>query len=173
MVSNSTPWGSLRTPDPGENDDVDMPVSQPRADQVPSQTPRRASARARKVRPSLAAVPAWVRGQLTSTPGRLRLASLLVVIGALILGGVAFSAERARSQAARAAASQTEPLLVEAVSLYAALSDADATATTTFLKGGLEPPARRARYVNDLRAASTALAELSRQVGDSATARDR
>jgi len=151
---------------------VDVPVSQPSADQVPSQTPRRASARARMMRPSFGAVPAWVRGHLTSTPGRLGLASVLVVIGALILGGVAFIAERARSQAAHAVASQTEPLLVEAVSLYAAMSDADATATTTFLKGGLEPPARRARYVNDLRAASTSLAELSRQVGDSATARD-
>ncbi len=124
------------------------------------------------MRPSLAAVPAWVRRQLTSTPGRLGLASVLVVIGAVILGSVAFSAERARSQAAQAVASQTEPLLEEAVSLYAALSDADATATTTFLKGGLEPPGRRARYVNDLGAASTSLAELSRQVGDSATARD-
>jgi hypothetical protein len=149
-----------------------MPVSEPHGEPVPSQAPSRADARARTTRPSLGSVPAWVRGQLTSTPGRLGLASLLVVVGALILGGVAFSAERARSQAAQAVASQTEPLLVQAVSLYAALSDADATATTTFLKGGLEPPARRARYVNDLRVATTSLAELSRQVGDSATARD-
>jgi hypothetical protein len=151
---------------------MDMPVSQPRGEQVPKQAPSRTGARTRTTRPSLGSVPAWVRGQLTSTPGRLGLASVLVVIGALILGSVAFSAERARSQAAQAVASQTEPLLVEAVTLYAALSDADATATTTFLKGGLEPPARRARYENDLRMATTSLAELSRQVGDSATARN-
>ena len=79
---------------------------------------------------------------------------------------IATIAERSRAQAAQAARTQTEPLLVQSVNLYTALSDANATATTTFLKGGLEPPARRARYVADVNAASHALATLTREVGD-------
>ena len=60
----------------------------------------------------------------------------------------------------------------EAVNLYGSLSDANATATTTFLVGGLEPPARRARYLRDVGIASNSLAELTRQVGGSGAARD-
>ena len=62
---------------------------------------------------------------------------------------------------------QTEPLLVHSVLLYTALSDANATATRTFLKGGLEPPALRARYLADLRLASDSLAALTHEAGKS------
>jgi hypothetical protein len=71
---------------------------------------------------------------------------------------IATAAERSRASAASAARSQTEPLLGQAATLYTALSDANATATTTFLEGGLEPPARRARYAADLRLSTDALA---------------
>jgi hypothetical protein len=66
---------------------------------------------------------------------------------------------------------QTEPLLTEAQSLYASLSDANATAAATFLTGGIEPPQRRARYLADIATASRQLTLLTRQVGDSPTAR--
>jgi hypothetical protein len=107
----------------------------------------------------------WAREWLITTPGRLVLASMLVVIAAVVCGAAAVSVERSRAHAADAVRSQTEPLLVQAVTLYTALSDANATATTTFLTGGLEPPARRVRYLADLRAASDALATLARDVG--------
>jgi hypothetical protein len=107
----------------------------------------------------------WTRNRLKTTPGRLVLASVLVVIAALACGAVAVSAVRSRTRAAAAVRSQTEPLLVQAVTLYTALSDANATATTTFLTGGLEPPARRVHYLVDLRVASDALAALTRDVG--------
>jgi len=68
-------------------------------------------------------------------------------------------------------ATDTEPLLVTAEGLYASLSDADATAATTFLTGGLEAPAQRERYASDLRAASGQLAALARQAGGSTQAR--
>lgn len=122
-------------------------------------------------RAPLPAVRGWIGARLTTTPGRLGLASIAVVVAALVLGTVAFTAERSRHQAAQAVASETEPLLVEAVSLYVSLSDADATVTTTFVRGGLEPADRRTRYLDDIQAASTSLATLSRQVSTTASGR--
>jgi hypothetical protein len=90
---------------------------------------------------------------------------------ALCFGISAGLAERSREHAAQAVRSETEPLLVHAVNLYASLSDANATATTTFLTGGLEPPARRARYEADLLAATRSLTALTREVGNSPDAR--
>jgi hypothetical protein len=114
---------------------------------------------------------AWLRARATTTPGRLRVAAVLLVVGAVVLGVVAGTAANTRSQAAHAARTQAEPLLVEAEGLYASLSDADATAATTFVTGGLEPVASRQRYVNDLKSASRQLASLGQQVGTSPQAR--
>jgi hypothetical protein len=96
---------------------------------------------------------------------------MLVVVGALAFGVVATLAARSRSDAAHAARTQTEPLLVQAVTLYNSLSDANATATTTFLTGGLEPPQRRAHYLQDLRLATGSLTSLTREVSGSSGAR--
>jgi hypothetical protein len=126
----------------------------------------------RRRRGTVGFVRAWARDQLTTTPGRLALIAILTVVGAIAFGAVALIAEQAREQAASSARTDTEPLLAEAVNLYGSLSDANATATTTFLVGGLEPPARRARYLADIRAGSDALAALTRQVGGSGAARD-
>jgi hypothetical protein len=112
-----------------------------------------------------------LRARLTTTPGRLRLAAVLLAFGAIAFGALAASAVSARRQAAHSAATDTEPLLVTAEGLYVSLSDADATAATTFLTGGLEAPARRERYAGDLRAASGQLAALARQAGGSAQTR--
>ncbi|MGZ4227415.1 MAG: hypothetical protein ACXVTC_14375 [Solirubrobacteraceae bacterium] len=98
------------------------------------------------------------------------LVSMLVVAGALCFGVVATLAARSRSDAARAARTQSEPLLFQAATLYNSLSDANATATTTFLTGGLEPPARRAHYLQDLRNATGSLTTLTREVGGSSEA---
>jgi hypothetical protein len=114
--------------------------------------------------------PAAVRALLRTTPGRLRLMAAGVVVGALCFGVVATIAERSRADAVSAARTATEPLLGQAVALYGALSDAEATVTTTFLTGGLEPPARRARYLRDLRVAGDALAALARDAGTAAGA---
>jgi hypothetical protein len=99
------------------------------------------------------------------------LLSVVVVAGAVCFGIVALLAERSREHAATAARSQTEPLLVQTVNLYTALTDANATATATFLRGGLEPPARRAQYLQDLRFASASLGALIRGLGDGAGTR--
>jgi hypothetical protein len=124
-----------------------------------------APARARRRRGIAAGALAWVRDRLATTPGRLVLVSVLVVVGAVVFGIVATSAEQSRESAARAARTQTEPLLAQAASLYTALSDANATEATALLSGGLEPPLKRARYQADLRIASNALATLTRETG--------
>ncbi len=112
----------------------------------------------------------WVRERLATTPGRLVLVSILVVVGAVCFGAIATAAERSRDRAAHAARGETEPLLVQAVRLYTALSDANATEATALLSGGLEPPEKRARYLSDLRIASNSLSALTREAGTSASA---
>ena len=119
------------------------------------------------VRLRAASAAGWARERLTTTPGKLGLLTVLVVISALCFGSIASLAERSRSKAAERVRTQAEPLLVNSVLLYTALSDAHATATTTFLKGGLEPPALRARYLADLRLASDSLATLTHEADKS------
>jgi hypothetical protein len=109
--------------------------------------------------------------RLRTTPGRLRLAAGVLALAAIAFGVVMATAAASRNEAADAVADRTEPLLVEADGLYAALSDADATATTTFLIGGLEPVDRRRRYLADLAVASRRLTRLTEEVGGSADAR--
>jgi hypothetical protein len=92
------------------------------------------------------------------------LLAVVIVAGAVCFGAIATVGERSRARAVEAVRAETEPLLVHAVNLYTALSDANATATATFLRGGLEPPARRAHYLQDLRFASASLAALTRGI---------
>ena len=99
---------------------------------------------------------AWVRDRLATTPGRLVLVSILVVVGAVVFGVIATGAEQSRERAAKSVRSQTEPLLVQAMNLYTALSDANATVATGLLSGGLETAAKRQRYLSDLGIASGA-----------------
>ena len=117
---------------------------------APARTRRRPGAR-------VGAAPAWVRDRLATTPGRLVLVSILVVVGAVLFGAIATGAEQSRERAAQAARSQTEPLLVHAKNLYTSLSDANATVATGLLSGGVETDANRSRYLADLRIATNAL----------------
>jgi hypothetical protein len=107
----------------------------------------------------------------TTTPGRLRVAMGAVVLVAILAGLVVVAVTSVRRNAADAVATRDEPLMVEADGLYASLADADATAATTFLRGGQEPSALRARYLADVRRASAQLADLGRRVEGPAQAR--
>jgi hypothetical protein len=114
----------------------------------------------------------WARARLRTTPGRLALTSVLVVVGVVVFGIVATGAEQSRERAVRAARTSTEPLLVHAANLYTSLSDANATVATGLLgAGGLEPQAARNRYLHDLNVATTALTALTRGASASAGAR--
>jgi hypothetical protein len=112
----------------------------------------------------------WVRERLATTPGRLVLISVLVVVGAVVFGAIALGAEQSRERAVKAARSQTEPLLVQAKQLYTSLSDANATVATGLLSGGAESAGSRQRYKHDLLVAGTALSELTRKAGTAAGA---
>lgn len=101
-------------------------------------------------------------------PGQLVVLCIFLVLGAVCFGAIGFGAEHSRARAVQAARTGTEPLLVQAVNLYTALSDANATAARTFLQGSLEQPATRARYAQDLRLAADALATLTQKTGGSA-----
>jgi hypothetical protein len=128
---------------------------------APARTRRRRGAGA-------GAAAGWVRDRLATTPGRLVLVSILVVVGAVLFGAIATGAEQSRERAAKAARSQTEPLLVQAKNLYTSLSDANATVATGLLSGGVETTANRIRYLADLRTATNALSRLTSESGTSA-----
>jgi hypothetical protein len=113
----------------------------------------------------------WLGEHVTTTPGRLAAICLLVLAVTACFGIAATAAEHTRARAAEAARARTEPRLLETVHLYGALSDANATVTATFTTGGLEPPARRARYVSDLETASSSLHALTQAIGDAPAAR--
>ena len=129
-----------------------------------------APAPARRRRGVTAGALGWVRARLRTTPGRLVLTSIVLVVAAAFFGIVATGAEQSRARAVRAARTDTEPLLVHAVHLYTALSDANATVATGLLAGGLEPQAARNRYLHDLQVATNALTALNRGAGTSTSA---
>ena len=93
-----------------------------------------------------------------STPQRLRLLSLGVVvvglvigvIGALIFTYLAVSLSRAKADTAQ---------LIRVQKIQSNLLSADATATNAFLVGGLEPPTQRAAYDQAMSSTSSLIAE--------------
>ncbi len=97
----------------------------------------------------------------------MRLASVAIIVGLLVLALVGTAAIRARQRGANAVGQQAEPLLAGAEVIYTSLADADATATNTFLKSGLEAPDRRQAYLDDLATGANQLATVGRQVGSS------
>ena len=112
-------------------------------------------------------VAGMLRPRLRTTPSRLRLAVAAIVVAALAFGVLGETAATTRRDAARTAATESEPLLVRAVRLHDALADADATASATFVIGGAEPSKRRQRYLTDVTSASSALAVLGRRTDTS------
>jgi len=116
------------------------------------------------------AAAAWVRDRLATTPGRLVLLEILVVLGGVFVGAIAIGAEQSPERAAKSARSQTEPLLVQAKNLYTSLSDANATVAAGLLSGGVETAQKRNRYLNDLATASGALSTLTREAGTAGNA---
>jgi uncharacterized protein with PQ loop repeat len=112
-----------------------------------------------------------VRSTLATTPGRLRLATLAIVVVVALAWLVAATTVRARQTATHRVGLETEPLLVGAQDIYASLADADATEANAFLTGGLEPANLRARYNADVKRASDRLTDVTRQIGGSSDAR--
>jgi hypothetical protein len=91
-------------------------------------------------------------------PGKLRWTLAGLVGVSLLWGAVAAWSVAQRAASASEAVTTIEPLSVDAQQIYRALSDADATAATSFLSGGLEPLPVRHRYLADIARATSGLA---------------
>lgn len=119
-----------------------------------------APATARPAAGSSPTTTAGPRAGLSETPRLLRrlttaltLVGLLFgVAGALTFGGLAYSLHRAESDTAQ---------LIRVQQIQTNLLSADATATSAFLVGGLEPPAQRAAYDSAIAATTRLVAEAS------------
>lgn len=105
-----------------------------------------------------------IRRQLATTPGRLRLAAVLLTLGAIVFGAITSTAAGTRSSAVDDIAT-TESRLVRAVDVSASLSDAHATAAFSFLVGGTEPASFRSGYERELQAAAVGLVDLAGEAG--------
>ncbi len=103
----------------------------------------------------------------TSTPALLVSWAVGIVVGIAAFGAVAAAAVSSRGSAADSASATSEPLLVDAQSVYTSLSDADSTAAGAFLAGASAPQSLRNRYQADLAAASGSLARAAQQAGSS------
>lgn len=113
--------------------------------------------------PAVAAAGRMAR--VRSTPGRLTLLTLALVGLGLLAGISATIGLVQRGAAVDAVATRSGPLTVQAQQLYRSLSDADATAASAFLSGGVEPGALRDRYQSDIAAASAALSAVTKGSG--------
>ncbi|MER5262613.1 hypothetical protein ABTZ99_11080 [Actinosynnema sp. NPDC002837] len=105
-----------------------------------------------------------VTGLARSTPGRLSLLALLLVVVSLLVGALTATSVQRRSDALEALADRSEPLAFAAQEVYRAMADADATASSAFLSGGVESAALRGRYEADVAKAAAALSAATSEI---------
>jgi hypothetical protein len=104
-------------------------------------------------------------GWVGSTPGQFRALSIALVAIALLSLLVTALALEVRRSASTDIASDSASLIVSSEELYGRLADADATATRSFLAGGVEPAEIRQRYRDDLDAAASDLVDIENHAG--------
>ncbi|MGH3917761.1 MAG: hypothetical protein ACRDSG_01750 [Pseudonocardiaceae bacterium] len=101
-----------------------------------------------------------------TTPGKLRLTRMVLVIGIMLAGVVGVVTANDRVETTRDIAERLEPLNANVTTLYQSLADADATVAAGFLSGGAEPSEVRARYDRDILTATASLAQAGTQAGE-------
>jgi hypothetical protein len=101
---------------------------------------------------------AGLRRTAGTTPGRLTLAMVGLVVLSVLTGVVGLLSVQGRADTLDDLTNNREPFSAAAQQIYRSLSDADATAASAFLTSAVEPPALRQRYQNDLNQAGNALA---------------
>jgi len=99
----------------------------------------------------------FLRKFVQSTPGRLIGMAAGVLVLAIIVGVLTASGVQGKGDQVRDLATTAEPLSVAAQDIYRALQDADATASSAFLAGGIEPAATRQQCLADIAQATSAL----------------
>ncbi|MBO0805918.1 MAG: hypothetical protein J2P25_22960, partial [Nocardiopsaceae bacterium] len=102
-----------------------------------------------------------------ATPGRLRLALIALVTASLAWGALAGFTVSQYSSAANSVVTTSEPLTLDAQQIYHDLSDANDSAATAFLVGGLPPTSLTGRYTSDVNAASAAIERVTALGGGS------
>jgi hypothetical protein len=93
-----------------------------------------------------------------TTPGVLTILAAALVLFSVLIGVLTALTVRGKAQALDDLTTRSGPLSVASQDIYRALSDADASATSAFLSGGLEPVELRERYESDIAQAEAALA---------------
>ncbi|WP_432849284.1 hypothetical protein ACQPXB_02505 [Amycolatopsis sp. CA-161197] len=111
------------------------------------------------------AVRAVVRSAAT-TPGRLSVIAVGLVLLSLVAGLVGTLSAQNKDDTISGLISYREPLASAAQQVFRSLSDADATAATTFLSVGTEPPELRKKYEQDIAEAGSALAKAASDTAD-------
>jgi hypothetical protein len=115
---------------------------------------------------------ASLRGFATTTPGRLSIAMVGLILLSLLTGIVGIFTGQTRVNTLDDLAKQREPVSAAAQQIYRALSDADATAASAFLSGAVEPANLRAQYSTDIAQAGAALAVAATDSADSQNVQD-
>lgn len=92
-----------------------------------------------------------------TSPGRLRLMMMVLVVLTLASGIIAAVMVQSKQAALRDAAQRREPVMSAAHQLFRSLADADATTVISFLHGGQDRATLQARYHADIQRASQAL----------------
>ena len=93
----------------------------------------------------------------STTPGKVRLIRMGLVIACLGWGALAALMVGQHASAAADAASVSEPLSLDAQQMYQSLADADVTASTGYLYGRIQPFPGRQRYQHDIAVATADL----------------
>ncbi|HEX3650822.1 MAG TPA: hypothetical protein VHV49_20550 [Pseudonocardiaceae bacterium] len=119
---------------------------------------RPAPAATRRAATPSAALTDGLRRTAGSTPGRLGLAMVGLVVLSLLTGVIGLLAVQGKASTLDDLATRREPFSAAAQQMYRSLSDADATAASAFLSSAVTPPALRERYQTDIQQAGAALA---------------
>ncbi|HWS45051.1 MAG TPA: hypothetical protein VN636_04250 [Acidimicrobiia bacterium] len=111
-----------------------------------------------------------VRTARLTTPNLLRVAGAVLAAGVIVVGAVALRSTTDRRDATRQVEFTATPRLVAAEDAYVKLADADATASSAFLQGSVEPVGLRQRYDADIHDAAQQLTALAAGSGASPAA---
>ncbi|TDQ05483.1 hypothetical protein [Labedaea rhizosphaerae] len=114
-------------------------------------------------------IPATMVRNLTesaaTSPGRLTLIMVGLFLLTVVTSVVGVTTVLSRQNTIDDLINHQEPLSAASQQIYRSLSDADATASSAFLAGGVEPADLRSRYEADIAQAGAALAKAAGDVG--------
>jgi len=118
--------------------------------------------------PASRVVPRRSRLDTGTTPGKLRVLLVLLLLVSLAWGVLAALTGNQHAAAAGDVVAVSEPLSIDAQQIYQNLSDANSTAANAFLAGGLEPAGALQRYDADISGAAVRIEAASALEGASA-----